>query len=211
MIPGLGTQVREFLLSGALGLGLSLCYDWGRVHRRVFPRLTLPVDLLFALLFFLSLMLTSIYSRGLKLYQLLGMALAGTLYFLVISPWLMRPLFALLLRFRQLGRAMGKGMKKFVIFLRKLEKKLFPSRSKWSTIDMIPFLPKGKSTRRRGAAPDDKKTGRKGSCRNNGGVGRMESGSAGKGSEPSRRSGPDAGRSHRRNKNRTGHVESRFG
>ena len=198
MISGLGTQAREFLISGALGLGLSLIYDWFRVHRRVFPKLTVPVDLLFAVLFFLTLMLTSIYSRGLKLYQLLGMGLGGGLYFLAISPWLMRPLFALLRKIRALGRALRNLMKKFVIFLRKLEKKLFPSSGKWSTIDMIPFSPKGKSARRRGANPGDPKHTGKGHGRNDGGLGRMESGQPGKGLKRRRRIGTGTGRGHRR-------------
>lgn len=193
MIQGIGTQTREFLISGALGLGLALLYDWGRVHRRVFPKLAVPVDLFFALIFFLVLMLTSIYSRGLTLYQLLGMGLGAALYFLAISPWLMRPLFALLGKIRGLGKALKNKMKKFVIFLRKLEKKLFPSSGKWSTIDMIPFSPKGKSTGKRGAAPGGKKRCPKGHGRYNGSLGRMESGNPGKRTWRRRSAGTGAG------------------
>lgn len=155
MIPGLETQTRLFLISGGLGLGLGLCYDWGRVHRRVFPMLTLPVDILFAVLFFLALILTAIYSRGLKLYQLLGLGLGSALYFLLFSPWFLRPLGAVLRGIRRLGQKAKRGLKKIVNFLRKLEKKLFPSWKKWGTIDGMPCSPKGKSTRRRGAVPHD--------------------------------------------------------
>lgn len=200
MIAGLGTQVREFLFSGVLGLGLSLCYDWGRAHRRVFPKLTFPVDMLFALLFFLCLMLLSIYTRGLKLYQLLGLGLGAALYFLALSSWILRPLLALLGKIRGLGNRAANQKKKIINFLRKLQKKLFPSSGKWSTIDVIPFLPKGKSTGKRGANPGDEKYSPKGHGCRHGGLGRMDTGRSGKRS--GRRTGAEAGagRSHRRDR-----------
>ncbi len=198
MIPGLGTQVKEFLLSGGLGLGLSLCYDWGRAHRRIFPKLTLPVDMLFALLFFLCLMLLSIYTRGLKLYQILGLGLGAALYFLALSSWILRPLLVLLGKIRGLGKFGAKVKKKIIIFLRKLRKKLFPSSEKWSTIGVIPFLPKGKSTGKRGANPGDEKDSPKGHGCCHGGLGRVDTGRSGKRS--GRRAGAKAGagRGHRR-------------
>lgn len=180
MIPGLGAQARLFLISGVLGLGLGLCYDWGRVHRRVFPGLTLPVDILFALAFFLTLMLTAVYSRGLKLYQLLGMALGGIGYFLLFSSWLLRPLGAVLRGIQSLGKKTKRGIKKIVNFLRKLEKKLFPSWKKWGTIDVIPCSPKGRSTRRRGAAPDDPNYYKEVPQRRSGPMGRVAAGHPGK-------------------------------
>lgn len=181
MIPGLTNQAREFLISGALGLGLGLCYDWGRVHRRVFRGLTVPVDILFSLVFFLCLMLTAIYARGLMLYHVFGMFLGGCLYFLLLSPWLLRPLLLLLLKIRGLRKMVNNRKKKIQNFLRKLQKKLFSSSGKWSTIGMIPFSPKGKSLRKRGADPGVKKRSRKGSGRDDGGLGRVESGPVGAG------------------------------
>ena len=193
MIPGLGTQTREFLMAGLLGLGLGVCYDWGRVHRRVFPRLTLPMDMLFALVLFLVLMLISIYTRGLKLYQLLGMALGGSLYFLLLSRWLTVPLFALLGKIRHVLRAGKKYMKKIPKILRKLEKKLFPSLAKWSTIDTVPFLPMGKYLKRKGADPCDQTRNRKSRGRSDGGLGRMESGKSGKHAQRGKRPGAGVG------------------
>lgn len=188
MIQGLGAQTRFFLISGLLGLGLGLCYDWGRAHRRVFPILTLPVDILFALVFFLTLILTAIYSRGLKLYQVLGLGLGSALYFLLFSSWLLRPLGAVLRGIQGLGKKAKRGLKKIVNFLRKLEKKLFPSWKKWGTIDVIPCSPKGKGTRRRGAVPHDPNHHKKVSQRRSGPMGRVAAGHPGKRS-PLRHSG----------------------
>lgn len=180
MIPGLGNQARLFLISGGVGLGLGLCYDWGRCHRRVFPGLTVPVDVLYGLVLFLVLMLTAIYSRGLKLYQVLGMVLGGGLYFFLFSSWMLRPLRAILGQFRHIMAAVRTGAKKSVNFLRKLRKKLFSSGAKWSTIGAIPFSPQGKRTGKAGAIPGDSKHSAKTPGRRGGTVGGVESGRAGK-------------------------------
>ena len=195
MISGLGTQTREFLMAGFLGLGLGLCYDWGRAHRRIFPKLTLPVDMLFALLFFLVLMLMSIYTRGLKLYQLLGLGLGGSLYFLLLSRVLLRLGLVLLMKIRGILGAMKKQTKKFPNFLRKFEKKLFPSSTKWGTMDMMPFLPKRKHKRQKGADSGDKRCSIQGRSRNDGGMGRMEFGKSGRHAPGRNRPGAGIGKS----------------
>lgn len=155
MISGLATQLRFFLWAMGTGALLGLCYHWGQVHRRVFPKLTPVVDFLFALLLFCGLFLLSVYTRGLSLYGLLGAGLGGAGYFFFFSGWLLRPLVWGLQRIRGIGRKAKIGVKKTVNFLRKLVKKLFPSGAKWGTIKGIPFLSTGKSTRKAGAVSRD--------------------------------------------------------
>lgn len=179
MIHSLETQGVEFLLAGALGILLGFLYDLGRAHRRIFPKLTVPVDLLFALTFFLSLLLTAVYTRGLKLYQLMGIFLGAVLWFLTLGPSVLRAFSALLIKIRQLGKTLRMQAKKSLKFMRKLVKKFFPSSMKWSTIDVIPFSSKGKHIRKKGAVPHGKKHFRKDLRRTDGGLGRMESGLSG--------------------------------
>lgn len=139
MTETLSRQALEFLAAGGLGMLLGLLYDLGRGLRREKPGLTVLMDILFALVFFLGLWLMSIYTWGLRLYQVLGAALGGSLYFLTVSP-------VMLGLFRKLFRGMGRiwafalsPAKKSVTFLKKLLKKLFPSVRKWGTIGIIPF------------------------------------------------------------------------
>lgn len=132
-------QALEFFGSAALGIALGLVYDLGRVLRREKHGLTIPVDLLFALVFFLSLWLLSVYVMGLRLFHCLGVFLGAGAYFLTLSPLVVR-----LGRkgLRALGRLLGKTLvpvKKTVDFLRKLVKKCFPYSGKWGTIKTIPF------------------------------------------------------------------------
>lgn len=190
MIRSLQTQTLEFLLSGALGILLGLAYDMGRAQRRIFPKLTVPVDLGFALLFFLSLLLTAVYTGGLKLYQLLGLFLGSALWFCTLSPPVLRAFSAVLIKIRQLGKGLRIQAKKSLNFLRKLIKKFFPSSGKWSTIGVIPFSPKGKGAKRKGAASHGKKHIHKALRRNHGGVGRMESRDSGQRASDCSVSGP---------------------
>lgn len=139
MIQETSRQAAEFFWSGMLGLGLGILYDMGRAVRRELPRLTIPVDLLFALIFFLSLWLTSIYTWGLRLYQCLGIFLGGSIYFLTLSPLLLRGFRRILRGIRRLLGKMALPLKKSVYFLRKLIKKFFPSSGKWGTIKALPF------------------------------------------------------------------------
>lgn len=142
MTVELSRQAAEFFWAAALGLGLGLIYDMGRALRREKPRLTIPVDVLFALVFFLGLWLTSIYTQGLRLYQCLGVFLGAGVYFLTLSPFLVRLWRRGLRAVGRLARGILKPMKKSVYFLRKLAKKLFPSSGKWGTIKTIPFSPR---------------------------------------------------------------------
>lgn len=142
MTLSLTAQTVKFLIALGLGGVLGILYDFGRAIRRVAPILTLPVDILFGLTVFLALFLTSLYTGGLTLYQLLGIMGGGGLWFLTLGRIVLRMLVGLLLRFRRQMGILWSGGKKSVKFLRKLVKKLFPSSRKWGTIDMIPFSPK---------------------------------------------------------------------
>ena len=79
MTVEVGRQGLEFFWAAVLGVGLGVFYDLGRALRREKPGLTVPVDAVFAVIFFLSLWLTSVYTRGLKLYQCLGIFLGARL------------------------------------------------------------------------------------------------------------------------------------
>lgn len=148
MIQEINRQGLEFLWAGITGAALGLLYDMGRAVRREHRRLTVVVDILFALIFFLSFWLTSVYTRGLRLYQCLGAFLGSAVYFLTVSPLLLGMFRRIL---RGLGFLMGKTLlpvKKSVYFLRKVVKKFFPSSGKWGTIRAIPFSPKRLSSER---------------------------------------------------------------
>lgn len=143
-----GRQGLEFLWAAALGVGLGFLYDMGRALRRERQRLTVPVDILFALVFFLCLWLSSIYTRGLRLYQCLGVGLGAAAYFLTAGPHLLRlwrRLLRLLGRMKRrlrelLGHLGGKllfPVKKSAGFFQKLVKKLFSSLEKWSKIEKV--------------------------------------------------------------------------
>ena len=139
MTVAVSRQALEFFASAALGVALGLVYDLGRALRRERHGLTIPVDVLFALIFFLSVWLLSVYVKGLRLFHCLGIFLGAGAYFLTISPLVVR-----LGRkgLRALGWLLAKALvpaKKTVEFLRKLVKKCFPSSGKWGTIKVIPF------------------------------------------------------------------------
>ena len=72
------------------GIGLGVLYDLGRGLRQTRHALTVPMDLLFSLCFLLSLMALSLYTGGLRIYQCLGIISGGGLYFLTLSPPLLR-------------------------------------------------------------------------------------------------------------------------
>lgn len=148
MIPLLSTQLREFLFSGVVGLGLGLGYDLLRSLRRKRRGWTAALDFLFALVFFLTLLLLSLYTMGLKLYQCLGILLGSSLYFLVLSPCVLRCFGRILGALGAGKRRAGATVKKSVCFLRKVAKKFFSSWKKWSTIDAIPFFRRRKNRSR---------------------------------------------------------------
>lgn len=127
MIPGIGPQALRFCLGAALGLLLGLGYDLLRGMRRLRPGLTVPLDLLFSLIFFLSLLLTLVYTRGLRLYQLVGLGLGWSLWTLTLSPGFLSLWLRILRKGAGLGKWLGRQAKKYVNFFRKLAKKLFPS------------------------------------------------------------------------------------
>ncbi len=139
-----GRQGMEFLWAALLGIGLGFLYDLGRGVRREKPRLTIPVDMLFSLVFLLSLSLTAVYTRGLRLYQCLGVFLGAGAYFVTVSPPILRQWRRFL---RGIGRGCGKirrTVKKSMVFLRKLAKKLFPSSWKWGTIKNVLWADKSR-------------------------------------------------------------------
>ena len=142
MTVEVGRQSAEFFAAAVTGIALGLLYDLGRGIRRERPGLTVPVDLLFALALLLTLCLTAVYTRGLKLYQCLGIFLGAGAYFLTASPLILgawRGFLRVLARGR---RKILRTLKKTVCFLRKLAKKLFPSSRKWSTMNSVQHSPK---------------------------------------------------------------------
>lgn len=152
MILPLDAQGTALLWALLVGVALSLLYDLGRGLRQTWRGLTIPLDLLFSLLFLLGLLGLSLYTGGLRIYQCLGIICGGGLYFLTLSPPFLRLWRRLLVFIAARFRKIRKQCKKSVIFLRKLEKKLFSTSWKWGTISTIPFLPWKKSAPKRSAA-----------------------------------------------------------
>lgn len=147
MSVDLSVQAVEFFGAAGLGIILGVLYDLGRALRREHPKLTILVDIIFALIFFMAMGLTAIYTHGFRLYQGLGTFLGAGLYFLTVSPWFVRLWRRFFRSLRRLLRTFLLPAKKSVFFLRKLAKKLFPSSGKWGTIKMIPFSPKRHKTK----------------------------------------------------------------
>ena len=142
-----GRQSAEFFLAAVTGIGLGLLYDLGRGIRRERPGFTAVVDILFALALFLTLCLTAVCTRGLRLYQCLGIFLGAGIYFLTASPLILR-LWRRFLRMLARGREkILRTLKKTVCFLRKLAKKLFSTWRKWSTMNCVLRSPKRRSVK----------------------------------------------------------------
>ena len=90
MIQGIGSQGLGLLWAVALGAALGILYDLGRGLRRAWSGCTVPMDLLFSVLFLLSLMGLALYTGGLRIYQLLGLGLGAAAYFLTVGPLILR-------------------------------------------------------------------------------------------------------------------------
>ncbi|MBR6424861.1 MAG: hypothetical protein IKS29_02810 [Oscillospiraceae bacterium] len=132
-------QGSQMLLAMILGLGLALVYDLLRALRRIFSLHKTPLDLLFCLLTLAALFFYALYpGRGeLRLYMLLGVLLGGSLYFLLLSPWIL-PVFleaASILRhfFQILTHPILQIAKKFC----KIVFSLFSSWKKWFTMKVL--------------------------------------------------------------------------
>ena len=108
-----GRQSAEFFLAAVTGIGLGLLYDLGRGIRRERPGFTAVVDILFALALFLTLCLTAVCTRGLRLYQCLGIFLGAGIYFLTASPLVLR-------LWRRFLRMLARGREKILRTLKKL-------------------------------------------------------------------------------------------
>lgn len=207
MIEALSRQALDFLWAGAAGVFLGAFYDLLRSLRRCFQKTTLPADMLFSLVFFLSLLALSLYTGGLRLYQCLGLGLGAALYFLTVSSYLLR-LFGLFWGLlRALLRKARQILKKTLGFLKKNTKKLFPSSAKSGTMLLKPFSPKRKSTPKGRAKPRDEKKRRQASHRPTVLGHGMESGPSG------RRAGignqPPAGPEGSRRKHKAGSVAAK--
>ena len=122
MTPGIGPQALRFFLGAGLGALLGLLYDFLRGFRQLRRSLTIPCDGLFALAFFLSLLLTMVYTRGLQGYQLLGIVLGWGLWSLTLSPCFLGFWGRLLGKVTRSGKHLGHQAKKYVKNFRKLEK-----------------------------------------------------------------------------------------
>ncbi|MBQ3356935.1 MAG: spore cortex biosynthesis protein YabQ [Oscillospiraceae bacterium] len=142
----LGLQGRQFLLAAALGLALGLHYDLLRGLRRVFRRLTVVLDLWFALTLLIGSLLFALYvgNGEYRIFMLLGTALGMAVYFLTVSR-LILPLSIQFWRIltcplRLLGRFFGKFLEK----MKNFAKNIFSSERKSFTIEnrlkMSPFF-----------------------------------------------------------------------
>ena len=99
-------QALTFAQGTLLGLGLCVCYDALRALRRRCPRGTMFADVLFGLLLAAAFLLFALtYGGGqFRLYLFLAVGLTAILYFLTLSPAVVRlfqALFSLLRRFVQ--------------------------------------------------------------------------------------------------------------
>ncbi len=104
------TQALTFAQGVLLGLGLCLAYDLLRALRRLLPQTGFAADALFGLLLtasFLSFALTAGQGQF-RLYVFLAVFLTAVLYFLTLSPFVLRvfrTLFRLLADFADAARA----------------------------------------------------------------------------------------------------------
>ena len=202
MILPLDAQGMSLLWAVLVGLGLAILYDLGRGLRQAWHGLTVPLDLLFSLCFLLGLLGLSLYTGGLRIYQCLGIITGGGLYFLTLSPPILRLWRRFLGVLAALFRKIRTQCKKSVIFLRKLEKKLFSTSWKWGTISTIPFLPWKKSTPKRSAisahvTQRNQAADSLAHCRH-----RVAAGNAGRLADFQHAGGPGAGSKHRRSPKR---------
>ena len=129
-------QALTFAQGTLLGLGLCVCYDALRALRRRCPRGTLPADMLFGLLLAAAFLLFALtYGGGqFRLYLFLAVGLTAILYFLTLSPAVVRlfqALFSLLSRFVQVILTPARF---FLKFLKKILKTLFARCRKWFTM-----------------------------------------------------------------------------
>ena len=129
-------QALTFAQGTLLGLGLCVCYDALRALRRRCPRGTLPADVLFGLLLAAAFLLFALtYGGGqFRLYLFLAVGLTAILYFLTLSPAVVRlfqALFSLLGRFVQVILTPARF---FLKFLKKILKTLFARCRKWFTM-----------------------------------------------------------------------------
>ena len=129
-------QALTFAQGALLGLGLCLAYDLLRALRQLCPRTGLAADALFGLLLtasFLSFALTAGQGQF-RLYVFLAVFLTAVLYFLTLSPLMLRVFRGL---FRLLGRILRTlfaPVRFFLKFLKKISKTLFASFQKWGTM-----------------------------------------------------------------------------
>ncbi|MBP8049938.1 MAG: spore cortex biosynthesis protein YabQ [Oscillospiraceae bacterium] len=129
-------QALTFAQGALLGLGLCLAYDLLRALRQLCPRTGLAADALFGLLLtasFLSFALTAGQGQF-RLYVFLAVFLTAVLYFLTLSPLMLRVFRGL---FRLLGRILRTlfaPVRFFLKFLKKISKTLFASFRKWGTM-----------------------------------------------------------------------------
>lgn len=193
MIRNLGQQGWAAIWAALAGLGLGIGYDMLRGLRLTVRGITLGCDLLFSLEFLLAMLALALYTGGLRIYQLLAAAGAAAAYFLTLSGMVLRLWCVVLEAIRRQIRKMVRRCKKSVIFLRKLQKKLFSTWQKWGTISIIPFFLKKKSLQSGKAAYTNEMRREKASGCPVGGRNGVESGRAGDGTSPADAAGTVAG------------------
>lgn len=117
----ISTQALLFARGVGLGLGLSAAYDVLRALRRLRPGLTWLTDVLFGLLLGAGLLVFALCAGGgeLRLFLFPAIALAAVLYFLTISPFVLRAFQA---GFSLIGRLIHiflAPVRLFLLFLKK--------------------------------------------------------------------------------------------
>lgn len=129
-------QALTFAQGALLGLGLCLAYDLLRALRQLCPRTGFAADALFGLLLaasFLSFALTAGQGQF-RLYVFLAVFLTAVLYFLTLSPLVLRVFQALWGLLGRIVRALFAPLRFFLKFLKKFSKTLFASFRKWGTM-----------------------------------------------------------------------------
>ena len=129
-------ELTRFLWAVAVGLALGVAYDLCRGPRRLWPRLTWVLDLVFGLCLTWALVyFTLVPGDGrLRFFALAAMALGGGLWSGFLSRPFLRCYVACL---RAVGTVLGailSPLTKFLIFLRQLAKKYFSTWRKWVRI-----------------------------------------------------------------------------
>lgn len=123
----LSLQAVQFLWAAAFGAVYGLSYDLLRGLRRSLRGLTQLLDLLFVLVLLLGNCLFALYPGGgsFRIFMPIGMLVGTCLYFLLLSPWILRGVSGFWRLATWPIRAFGRLCKKFLLFCKKMSKRPF--------------------------------------------------------------------------------------